>query len=172
MAYLKTVGEDGRSDVSFILGKAMLAPQCAPTIPLLELCASVLAVVMAELILDQINFKLDDVKFYCDSKVVFGYIYNESKHFYLFVHNRVQRIRLSTKPVQWLYVPTKHTPANHVSRSVIASCQKETPKSFELVSPEVDVDVRPQVSCLLTQRKVRYFTNLFEPFSTLRGCHS
>lgn len=92
VAYLKTTDEDGQINIGFILGMARLTPQAEPTIPRLELCAAVLAVEMAELIVREIDFQLDAVTFYCDSKVVLGYIYNESKQFNVYVHNRVQRI--------------------------------------------------------------------------------
>lgn len=121
VAFLRAIDKDGNSNVSFVLGKAKLAPQCEPTIPRLELCSTVLAVEMAELILDEIDLKMDAVKFYCDSKVVLGYIHNEVKRFYVHVHNRVQRIRQSTRPEQWFYVPTEHNPADHASRAVSAS---------------------------------------------------
>lgn len=53
-----------------------------------------------ELILDKLYHKLNAVKFYCDSRVVLGYICNDSKRFYVYVHH----IRQSTPPEQWLYV--------------------------------------------------------------------
>lgn len=64
------------------MGKAKLALQSAPTIPRLELCAAVLAVELADLIQDELDLRLDAVKSYTDSKVVLGYIFNESKRFY------------------------------------------------------------------------------------------
>lgn len=63
---------------------------------------------------------LDDVKFFTDSKVVLGYIFNESRRFYVYVHNRVQRIRRSTKASQWNYVSTDHNPADHATQSLPA----------------------------------------------------
>lgn len=186
VAYLRAIDEDGNSHVGFVLGKAKLAPQCKPTIPRLELCGAVLAVEMAELILGEIDLKMDAVKFYCDSKVVLGYIHNEVKRFYVYVHNRVQRIRQSTKPEQWLYVPTEHNPADHASRGVSASnlakttwfsgpaflqrpyngLQEES-EAFELISPELDVEVRPEVSSFRTQVQAQCLTtDRFKRFST------
>lgn len=162
VAYLKTIHEDGHINVGFVLGKAKLTPPDEPTIPRLELCAAVLAVEITDLILDEIDFKPDAVKFFCDSKVVLGYIYNENRRFYVYVHNRVQRIRQSSKADQWNYVSTEHNPADCASRSVPASLLTSTkwltgpdflyrlsegsatlPDTFELVNPETDSDIRP-----------------------------
>eukprot|EP00064_Thunnus_orientalis_P010394 superscaffoldBa00001412_g10420 len=159
VAYLRAKYEDGRMNVGFVLGKARLTPLSEPTIPRLELCVTVLAVEMAELIQEELDLKLDATRFYCDSKVVLGYIYNETRFSYVYVHNRVQRIHQSTKPEQWSYIYTEENPADYVSRSVLASCLAHTtwftgptflhrlPKddpateeTFELVSPEKDRD--------------------------------
>ena len=186
VAYLRTLDENGQTAVGFVLGKAKLAPLSEPTIPRLELCAAVLAVEMAELILDEIDLKIDAVKFYCDSKVVLGYINNESKRFYVYVHNRVERIRQSTKPDQWHYVPTEHNPADHASRGIPASqlastswftgppflfklnqSPSEKSNPFELVDPELDVEIRPQVTSFATQTKMTTLTpKRFQRFST------
>ena len=64
------------------------------------MCAAVLAVEVAKLIQDELDLKLDAIKLYCDSKVVLGYIHNQTKCFYVYVHNRVRRIRQSTRPNQ------------------------------------------------------------------------
>ncbi|XP_055061254.2 uncharacterized protein [Misgurnus anguillicaudatus] len=162
VAYLRIIHEDGQINIGFVLGKAKLTPPDEPTIPRLELCAAVLAVEISDLILDEIDFEPDSVKFFCDSKVVLGYIHNESRRFYVYVHNRVQRIRQSSKAEQWHYVPTEHNPADCASRSVPASLlthsmwltgpdflSKPTEseltlqENFELVNPETDSEVRP-----------------------------
>lgn len=83
------------------MGKAKLAPRPEHAIPRLELCAAVLAVELAELVNSEIDIKIDAIYFYTDSKVVLGYIYNETRRFYVYVSNRVQRIRRSTQPEQW-----------------------------------------------------------------------
>lgn len=67
VAYLRVVTTDRQCRVGFELGKAKLAPQPKPIIPRLELCGAVLAVEMAELILDKLDHKPDAVRFYCDS---------------------------------------------------------------------------------------------------------
>lgn len=93
VAYLRILDSDGRYHSGFILGKAKLALRPDYSIPRLELCTAVLAVEVAELITTEIDIKFDKVTFFSDSKVVLGYIYNEKRRFYVFVSNRVQRIR-------------------------------------------------------------------------------
>lgn len=186
VAYLRVIDHDGNSNVGFVLGKAKLAPQHKPTIPRLELCAAVLAVEIADLIRHEMDLRLDAVRFYCDSKVVLGYIHNETKCFYVYVHNRVQRIRQSTKPEQWVYVPTELNPADHASRGVAASqlnnstwlkgppflskpytCLQEEPESYKLICPEHDVEIRRDVISYCTQIKLDGFgTERFKKFST------
>ncbi|XP_051803959.1 uncharacterized protein LOC127533925 isoform X1 [Acanthochromis polyacanthus] len=87
VAYLKITTAEGQNEVGFVFGKAKLAPKPDLTVPRLELCAAVLAVKMAETILEELDAKVDDVQFFLDSKVVLGYISNESRRFYMYVHN-------------------------------------------------------------------------------------
>ncbi|XP_054867909.1 uncharacterized protein LOC129347292 [Amphiprion ocellaris] len=188
VAYLRTIQAEGQVNVGFILGKAKLAPLSQPTIPRLELCAAVLAVEVADLIQDELDLKLDSVKFFCDSKVVLGYIHNRTKRFHVYVHNRVQRIHQSTKPNQWFYVRTDDNPADHASRSVPAAYLSQTtwftgpaflhkPKlgpentseTFELVNPETDTEIRAEVSSYLTQTQEKCFATRFQRFSSMHS---
>ena len=50
VSYLRTVQHDGSIQVSFVFGKAKLAPSHATTIPRLELCAAALGIEITELI--------------------------------------------------------------------------------------------------------------------------
>lgn len=100
VAYLKTVSTAGDCHVGFIMGKSKLAPRPAHTIPRLELCAAVLAVELADFLKDELDIDMHAVKFYTDSKIVLGYIYNTSRRFYVYVANRVVRIRKSSHPHQ------------------------------------------------------------------------
>lgn len=183
VAYVRTVNEQGHCGVGFVLGKAKLSPQPEPTIPRLELCGAVLAVEMAELILDELDHKPNAVKFYCDSKVVLGYICNDSKRFYVYVHNRVHRIRQTTTPEQWHYVISEQNPADLATRSVPASqlmdtmwfkgpdflykpIEPETFEPFDLIHPERDNEIR-QVTTLATNIQEKGLTSeRFHRFST------
>ncbi|KAK7898591.1 hypothetical protein WMY93_019444 [Mugilogobius chulae] len=189
VAYLKTVQNNGNTEVGFVMAKGRLAPRSEPTIPRLELCGAVLAVELADLIQEELDVQFDEVKFYSDSKVVLGYIHNTSKRFYVFVHNRIQRIRHSSRPEQWHYVPSEVNPADHVTRFLPASRlaqttwfsgpaflqktvekDKQTWERCELIQPERDTEIRPEVKTYCTSVKENSLSpNRFERFSTLKS---
>ncbi|KAK3735147.1 hypothetical protein QZH41_001892 [Actinostola sp. cb2023] len=73
VSYLRVVWPNGHVDVSFILGKAKLAPTRATTIPRLELCAAVLATEITLLITEELDVCPGSVTYYTDSRVVLGY---------------------------------------------------------------------------------------------------
>lgn len=185
VAYLKLIAADGHSDRGFLLGKARLAPKPDITIPRLELCAAVLAVEVADMVQEELDFTFDDVNFYTDSKVVLGYIFNDKRRFYVYVHNRVERIRRSTHAHQWCYVPTHLNPADHATRGLPAehlshstwlsgppfltdSSQGQTQEvPFDLINPEHDTELRPEVvSCATSLSKGTLGTARFERFSS------
>ena len=68
-----------------MFARAKLAPKQATTIPRLELCAAVLAVKAVKWIIRELKLDVDEVVFYTDSRVVLGYIQNESRRFYVYV---------------------------------------------------------------------------------------
>lgn len=183
VAYLRVTDKDGYTEVGFVLGKAKLAPVKETTIPRLELCAAVLAVEIAEFAISSIDLPMNCVSFFSDSKVVLGYINNEQRRFYVYVSNRVQRIRQVTTPQQWKYVPSELNPADHGSRSVPASTLKDTSwltgptflsskcpadhqEQFDLIDPTADPEIRPQVSVLVTDATQRHLgVKRFDRFS-------
>ena len=83
---------DDKSNLAFVFGKSKLAPVRETTIPRLELCAAVLAVDIAEFVVSELHLKIDAVTFLTDSRIVVGYIHNETRMFYVYVTNRIQQI--------------------------------------------------------------------------------
>lgn len=183
VAYLKVIDGDGKCHVGFILGKAKLAPVSVQTVPRLELGAAVLAVELSELVVSELDIKLDRLEFYTDSKVVLGYIYNETRRFYVYVSNRVEQIRRSTRPEQWHYVHTSHNPADVATRSVPAAQLSQTnwlkgpdflshpteatvteEAPFDLINPEMDLDVRCSRTTVTDSQK-SLSSHRFERFS-------
>ncbi|XP_062584179.1 uncharacterized protein LOC134245966 [Saccostrea cucullata] len=104
--------------------------------------------------------KKSTISFLLNSQVVLGYISNETRRFYIYVANRVGRIRLFSEPSQWHHVRTECNPADVATRTIDASQLEdsawlrgpvETPEittksEFELVNPEHDIEVRPEVT--------------------------
>lgn len=128
VAYLKTTDEDeeGHTHSGFVMAKSKLAPHSPHTVPRLELFAAALAVEMADLITGELDTDIHKVTFYTDSRIVLGYIYNTSRRFYVYVANRVARIRKSTSPENWHFVSTEHNPADHGTCPVPAATLKDT----------------------------------------------
>lgn len=161
VAYVVGISKN-EEHVGFVTGKAKVAPSSGHTIPRLELCGAVLAVELSETVREQLGVEISDTHFYSDSRVVLGYIHNQSRRFYTYVSNRVERIRHSSSPDQWNYVPSHLNPADAGSRGVspsklsdslwfsgppfLAKQSKEHADDFPLVEPDHDLEVRPSVS--------------------------
>lgn len=96
------------------------------TIPRLELCAAVLAIEVSQIVIEHIDISFDSVKYFTDSRVVLGYIHNDKIRFFVYVTNRVERVRSFSQPDQWEFVPTHLNPADEGTRGVfpkdIADC--------------------------------------------------
>lgn len=140
------------------MGKAKLAPTHGQTIPRLELCAAVLAIEITENIRDQLDIPPNNFQFFTDSKVVLGYISNESRRFYIYVANHVRRLWLFSQPPQWHFVKTECDPADVATRSIDAAQLKDSvwicgpmkafnmtaESGFDLVNPDEDAEIRPE----------------------------
>lgn len=186
VAYIRTVDNQGNIQVGFCMGKSKLAPKQCHTVPRLELCAAVLAVELADTLVEELDMKVHTVKFYTDSRVVLGYICNTNRRFYVYVANRVARIRKSTRSEQWHFINTGQNPADHGTRDIPATLLKETnwfcgplflkkkdnaassqQEVFELVEPDLDADVRPLITTLATNvSKAHLGSHRFERFSS------
>ncbi|XP_068756249.1 uncharacterized protein [Montipora capricornis] len=105
------------------MGKACVTLKKIVSIPILELAAATISVNIG----DKLKYELeyDDIKdyYWTDSKVVLGFISNESRRFHTYVANRVQLIHEHTIPSQWHYVETALNTADEGSRGM-------SPKDF------------------------------------------
>ena len=117
-SYLRLVNENQKVHCSFVMGKSRVAPLKPVTIPRLELTAAVCSVRISQQLQRELEYTIDQEYFWTDSKVVLGYIANESRRFHVFVANRVQEIQENTSVDQWKYVESKQNPADEASRGL------------------------------------------------------
>ena len=106
-AYLRLVKDD-QVQVSFVIGKSRLAPlkEKRLSIPKLELQTATIAVRIKVKLLSETNFNVKNIYFWSDSKAVLKYIYNENKHFPVYVMHRLDEIQSNSSINDWNYIPT------------------------------------------------------------------
>lgn len=114
-AYLRLSGPCGHIQCSFVFGKCHNSPVKRPTIPRLELMASLMTVRMIKAELD---LPVDHVTFWTDSLTVLQYIRNETRRFHCFVATRLEEIHEHTTLAQWHHVPGILNPADDGSRGL------------------------------------------------------
>ena len=124
-SYLRMKTTDGQLYSSLVLGKARVTPKRVATVPRLELAAALLSTKTSQFLKQELNIPNLREYFWCDSKVVLGYIRNEDKRFHVFVANRVQQIRQYTTPDQWGFVSSEVNPADYASRGQTVSDLKK-----------------------------------------------
>ena len=133
-SYLRLVDEHGTVHVSFQMGKARVAPKKTVSIPRLELAAATVAVKMADVLRDELTYEGLQEYYWMDSKVVMGYISNESKRFHVDVANRVQLIQDLSSSSLWRYISSAENPVDEGSRGMTAKQFVEKSKCFEGLS--------------------------------------
>ena len=104
--------------MSFVHGKAKVAPPSGHTVPRLELCAAVLAAELSETVKESLDLCIQKIKFYTDRRIVLGYINNRTRRFYTYFSNLVAKIHNVSAADQWNYIPTHMNPADDGTRGV------------------------------------------------------
>ena len=139
-SYLRLKHQDGHVHVSFVAGKARVAPLSYTTIPRLELQGAVVSANMSRSLSTELELELEHV-FWTDSQVVLGYIRTDTKRFHVYVANRVAQIRSITKPSQWHHIAGKDNPADIASRGANTVTALENSTWFDgptfLKAPEI-----------------------------------
>ena len=120
-SYLRLQDDCGRIHCSFVAGKSRVTPLKPVRIPRLELQAAVTSLKVSRQIRQELSVNDVPEFFWSDSKVVLGYIANESRRFHVFVANRVQLIHDASSVDQWTYVESKSNPADEASRGLSPS---------------------------------------------------
>ena len=117
-SYLRVLNSQDEVSCCLILGKARVAPLKVTTIPRLELAAALVSANMANVLRDELSYKISEEYFWTDSQITLGYINNDERRFHVFVANRIRQIRDSSKVKQWRYVKGEDNPADHASRGL------------------------------------------------------
>lgn len=69
------------------MGKGKVVFKKVVIIFCLDLCVVVFGIEIFKIIKEQLDIDFKEMYFYIDSKVVFGYIYNRIRRFYIYVSN-------------------------------------------------------------------------------------
>ena len=99
-SYIRMEDEKERIHCSLLLGKSRVISKCFVSILRLKLTAAVLSVKMARLLKKEFNLGEVNHYFWTDSKVVHGYIRNDTKRFKTFVANTIYQIKENTNVEQ------------------------------------------------------------------------
>ncbi|XP_033107827.1 uncharacterized protein LOC117109568 [Anneissia japonica] len=73
---------------------------------------------LGKMIVNELDYKLDDICYWTDSMTVLKYLKNDTSRFQTFVANRIAVIRDGSSLKQWKYVNTKENPADCASRGL------------------------------------------------------
>ena len=114
-SYLRLEDEN----VSFIMGKARVAPKKAVSIPRLELAAAMISVKIGDVVKNELEYENIEDHYWMDSKVVLGFVSNALSRFHMYVANRVQLIHDYMNPLQWHHVDTTSNTADEGSRGML-----------------------------------------------------
>lgn len=118
--YLRALNKLDKVHCCLVMGRSKVAPTKIATIQRLELSAAVVAVQVSDMLQNELEIPDLQEFFWTDSTVVLSYINNDVRRFHIFVANRIQRIKSSTKSEQWSYVSSEENPADHASRGLTA----------------------------------------------------
>ena len=119
-SYVRLVNQNDEVHRALVMGKSRITLLKSIRIPHLELTAALVSVKVSNTIHRELQYdKVIDI-YWTDSKVVLGYLSNESRRFHVFVANRMQQIRDETSSEQWQHVESKRNPADDASRGLTA----------------------------------------------------
>ena len=161
--YLRMVDENGKVEVSLVMGKSRVSPLKPTTIPRLELTAATVAAKIAAMVLAELGLGIK-AYYWIDNRVVLGWIFNDKRRFRVFVGNRVQLIDTYTNKKQWRYIDTMFNPSDYASRGISPKDEEKVDKWFNgpIMLREKDEpwrDVMPEVEVVANDAEVKTAVN-------------
>lgn len=116
VGYLRTEGQDGQVEVSFMTARSRVAPKKQLSMPRLELCAAVTGAQLAQLLQKELTPDITRVVMWTDSTTVLTWIQSDSCRFKVFVGTRIAEIQELTNNKDWRYVDTMNNLADDITR--------------------------------------------------------
>lgn len=124
VAYLRTehhCDKDKINHISFISGKARVAPLKPVSIPRMELQGALLGSRLGDTITKEMKIKINKRIFWTDSRTVLGWIHADPRKYQSFVAHRLGEIDELTEAEEWKWVPSKENPADCATRDKMAT---------------------------------------------------
>lgn len=116
VCYLRTEGQDGQVEVSFMTARSRVAPKKQISMPRLELCAAVTGAQLAQLLQKELTLNITHVVMWADSTTVLTWIQSDSCRFKVSVGTRIAEIQELKNNKDWLYVDTMNNLADDITR--------------------------------------------------------
>lgn len=116
--YVRSIDALGNVTVRLLTAKSKVAPLKATTIPRLELCGALLGSRLCHKVSNTLRCSINKKYFWCDSKIVLGWLSLPSNKLSTFVSHRVAEVNDLCSNASWHYVPSSCNPADLASRGV------------------------------------------------------
>ena len=116
-AYSACIYLVAENKASFVISKTRVRPLKIVSLPRLELLGALIGTRLAKMTLESLKEQIR-IYYWCDSKIVVGWVKTQPYKMKTFVANRVAEIQGETSAEQWLWVPGDQNPADLPSRGI------------------------------------------------------